>query len=120
VLILPEWTDKAEEILTSLGYPYDFERMDCDTDQLPDRYIVYFLVDDPPKGHADGKETSHAPRIQVSLYYRNKPDFLTIPDEIIAAFVAANFMRVGGGKLPFDDSTGHYGWRADFRLYERR
>ena len=117
---LSEWITKCETVLTAIGLPYDLERMTCATTQLPDTYIVYFLVDDPGKGWADNAETSHVPRIQVSLFYRDLSTVLTIPDQIEAAFIAANFMRVGAGRIPYSEDTGHYGWRCDFRLYERR
>jgi len=117
---LSEWINKCEEVLTALGFPFHFERMDCATSQLPDTYITYFLVDDTPKGHSDNKETSHSSRIQVSLFYRDLSKALTVPDQIEAAFMAANFMRVGPGRIPYQEDTQHYGWRCDFRFYERR
>jgi len=117
---LSNWITACESILIALGIPYDFERFDCTADQLPDVYIVYFLVDDSGLGYSDGAETSHEPRIQVSLFYRNKISFLTVPDQIEAAYKVANFLRVGSGTIPYQIDTGHYGWRCDFRFYERR
>ena len=73
------WIDKCEAVFAALGLPYDFERMTCDTSQLPDTYLVYFLVDDTGEGYSDGAEKSHQPRIQVSLYYRDKAAVLTVP-----------------------------------------
>ena len=126
---MSKWMDTAEAVLTdfqkSTGIQYDFERWQTDPNQpvapqLPDRYIVYFLVDDEGKTWADGKETSHEPRVQVSLYTRIKSDMLTVPDEIEAAFVAAGFTRGPVGHIPYQPDTGHYGWRRDFYFYERR
>ncbi len=118
---MSEWIGKCETILTALGLPYHFERMTCETVQLPDTYIVYFLVDDPGTTWTDGKETSHEARIQVSLFYRDKSKILTVPDQIEAAFMAADFIRVGNsGRIPYQEDTQHYGWRCDFRYYERR
>ena len=79
-----------------------------------------FLVDDNGKTWSDGKETSHEPRLQVSYFYRDKAKYLTIPEKIEAAFMADNFTRVGSGRIPYQDNTGHYGWRCDFRIFERR
>lgn len=124
-----KWIDVAESILStyqeSSGIPYDFERFECDpsqdiASQLPDRFIIYFPVDDEGKTYADGTETSHEVRIQVSFYTRNKPDMLTIPDEIEREFVAAGFTRGPTGHIPYQPETGHYGWRLDFYFYERR
>lgn len=117
---MSEWINKSEEIITSLDLPFKFERYQGTALQLPDTYIVYFLVDDPGKTWANGFETSHVPRIQVSLFYRDNKVALTIPDQIEAAFMAANFMRVGSGRIPFQEETKHYGWRFDFRYYEGR
>jgi hypothetical protein len=121
--------DAAESVLTAFqtanGIPYDFERWQTDPNQpaapqLPDRFIVYFLVDDEGKTWADGQETSHEPRVQVSFYTRGKPDMLTVPDEIERAFADAGFTRGPVGHIPYQPDTGHYGWRRDFYFYERR
>ena len=126
---MSKWQDVAESVLTQfqkdLGIPYDFERWDTDPNlplapQLPDRYIVYFLVDDEGKTWADGQETSHEPRVQLSYYYRNKSDALTVPDQIEQAVVAAGFTRGPMGHISYQPDTGHYGWRRDFYFYERR
>lgn len=126
---MSKWIEATESVLAafqeSKGIPYDFERFECDpsqdiASQLPDRYIVYFLVDDEGTTYADGAETSHEPRMQVSFYTRNKPDMLTIPDEIEQAFTDAGFTRGPVGHIPYQPDTGHYGWRRDFYYYERR
>lgn len=121
---MSEWVNKCEQILTEFqgttGIPYDFERFNCPAGQLPDHFIVYFMVDDPDISHADGKATSHETRIQVSFYYRDKADFLTVPDAIEAAFINAGFTRGPAGTIPYQLDTGHYGWRRDFYFYERR
>jgi len=120
VFRLTKWTDLCETILTAIGLPYDFERMLIDAAQLPDTFIVYFLVTDSGVAYADDKETSHEARVQVSLFYRDKSIFLTVPNQIETAFMAAGFMRVGSGTIPYQPDTGHYGWRCDFRYFERR
>ena len=118
------WIEAAEAAMQSLSntlsIPYDFERNESSTEQLPDTYMVYFLVDDPGRTWTDGKETSHEPRVQVSLFYRKKPIALAIPDQIEAAFMAVGFLRVNSSTIPYQPDTRHYGWRCDFRFYERR
>lgn len=119
------WQDTAESVLTQFqtdnGVEYDYRTFDSvNVQQLPDNYIVYFLVDDMTGDCYDGIETAHQPRIQVSVYFREKSQRLVIPDQIEAAFMAANFMRVNSADLPYDTDTRHYGWRCDFRFYERR
>ena len=122
--------DAVEAVLTQFEEktktPYAFERWTVDenqplAEQLPDRYLVYFLVDDVGETYADGKETSHQPRIQISFFYRSKEDFLTVPDAIVSAFTAAGFTRSNNcGRIPYQTDTGLYGWHQDFYYYERR
>lgn len=119
-----KWLESTRAILaafkTSTGIPYFWRRCEAKTAQLPDTYIVYFMVDDPGETWGDGKETSHQPRVQISLYFRDKAKYLTIPDQIKAAFMAANFMRQTESELPYQTDTEHYGWYCDFNYYERR
>lgn len=121
---MSEWVDKCEaalqQIQTDTGVPYDFERFSCDADQLPDEFMVYFLVDDPGLGHSDNVETSHEPRIEVSYFYRDVAKIATMPDKIEAAFLLAGGARGPAGTIPYQADTGHYGWRRDFYFYERR
>jgi len=118
------WLEATRAVLTAYkvtsGIPYYWKRCEAAADQLPDIYIVYFMVDDPGETWADGQETSHQPRVQVSLYFRDKPKYLTIPDQIKAAFMTANFMRQSEGELPYQADTSLYGWYCDFNYYERR
>jgi hypothetical protein len=117
---LSKWIDQCEAILPGIGLPFDFKRNESPTAQLPDTYIVYFLVDDVGATWADGKETSHIPRIQVNLFYRDKSVFLTVPDQIDSAFTDSGFTLGSVGDVPFQPDTSHYGWRRDFYYYERR
>lgn len=123
---MSKWVDQCESVLQSIQaateIPFAFERytLTSEADKLPDTFIVYFLVDDPGTTYADGKETSHETRIQVSLFYQDTAQFKTIPDQITAAFIAAGFTRGSAGTIPYQAETKHYGWRQDFYYYERR
>jgi hypothetical protein len=115
-----KWIDLCENILSAFGIAYDFEQYDCTAEQLPDTFIVYFLVDDIGVCYSDNVETAHEPRIQVSLFYRDKSMYLTLPHQIETAFMTCGFTRAGSGRIPFQNDTRHYGWRCDFRFYEKR
>ena len=121
---MTEWTETVENCLkhirSTTSTPFAFERFDCDTKQLPDKYITFFLVDDPGAAYADNKETAHVPRVQISFYFRDKSDYLTIPKEIKSLFMSAGALRSGEGRIPFNEKTRHYGWRCDFKFYEKR
>lgn len=119
-----KWVEIAEKVLIDFEkenkIPFKFERFDCELSQLPDTYIVYFLVSDRPVAHYDNKEASHEVRMQISLYYRDNSEILALPDRIIKAFTGAGFKRSGDGRIPYQKSTGHYGWRCDLNFYEKR
>lgn len=119
------WIDSAEAALKNFSaetkIPYEFEFWDVnERGKLPDTYIVYFLVSDPPLSSADNKERSSLPKVQFSLFYRDISVAKTIPDKIIAAVTTAGFKRANSGRIPRKPDTGHYGWRCDFNFYERR
>jgi len=122
---LSDWLNAAEAALKSIkaktNIPYDWERFEAEgARQLPDNFIVYFLVSEPPALIVDNKELSSLPRIQVSFFYRKKNDFPIVQDLIKELFVLHGFVRVGSGRIPYQKDTGHYGWRYDFNFYERR
>ncbi len=117
---MSNWVTKCEDALKTLGFPYDFERFTADTDCLPDTFLVYFLVDNPGRAWGDGLERAREPRVQVSLFYREPSTALTVPERVENAMASVGFLRVGAGRIPYQTDTGHYGWRCDFRFYERR
>jgi hypothetical protein len=82
---------------------------------LPDLYLVYSLISNPPVQHADNAETMQMYRIQVSCFCRNGLN--TIPD-IRGAMVSAGFIRAGAVEIPFSQETGHYGLALDFIYQE--
>lgn len=121
---MSEWIEAAENALKKVKdktkVPFDFERFEEHGENLPDTYIVYFLVSAPPGLSADNTERAYIPKIQVSLFYRKKRAFLELPDTIIQALTAAGFIRAAEGRIPYNTNTGHYGWRCEFNFYERR
>ena len=122
---MSKWLKAAETALKGLykstKIPYEFECWDeKERGKLPDTYIVYFLVSEPSALSLDGEEKSSVPKVQFSLYFRDKKVVQTLPDKIIAAVTAAGFRRSNTGRIPKSNNTGHYGWRSDFVFYERR
>ena len=117
---MAKWIEKIENVLAKLSIPFAFERMSCDEKQLPDTFITYFMVANPGMAWGNGKERYAKPRIQVSLFYRDKSTFLDVPQKTIAALEECGFCRVDEGRIPYQTNTGHYGWRCDFYYYEKR
>ena len=122
---MSNWLNGAEKALAEIKkktkIPFDWENFEVsEGKQLPDAYIVYFLVSEPSALSVDGKEKSSIPRIQVSFYYRKKNLLPTMMDTIKDFFLSNGFVRAGSGRIPYQKDTGHYGWRYDFNYYERR
>lgn len=122
---MSNWLNAAEtalaEIKKKTKVPFDWESFDSSGEkQLPDQYIVYFLVSETSALSVDGKEKSSTPRIQVSFYYRQKSKLPNMMDVIKKAFLKNGFSRAGSGRIPKQITTGHHGWRYDFIFYERK
>jgi len=122
---LNDWITSAESALKSLkkdlSIPYEFENWNEDErGKMPDTFITYFLVSDSSAASADNKERASITKIQVSMFYRDINVMRDTPKKIVSAFTSNGFLRVNEGRIPFQKSTGHYGWRCDFNFYERR
>lgn len=122
---MSKWLEAAETALKNVfndtKIPYEFEYWDeRERGKLPDTYIVYFLVSEPSALSVEGREKSSIPKVQFSLFFRDKSIVKSIPEKIIAAVTAVGFCRSNTGRIPRKNDTGHYGWRSDFVFYERR
>ena len=102
------WTSLGEEMAAN-------QYMVDSLDDLPDRFIVYQMISDPPRQHADNLETSRLYRVQVTVYDRT--GLADLPD-IEGAMLAADFQRAGSVELPYNRQTRHYGLALDFYYLE--
>jgi hypothetical protein len=80
-------------------------------EELPDSYLVYFMVDNPAELHADNAEKLRQYRVQVSYYSRS--GLVSMPD-IEGAMTVAGFTRLPGRELPYNPDTRHFGIALDF------
>lgn len=96
--------------LDTLSVPYGMGTYLCDG-ALPDRYMVYFVVDGVPTQHADDAETQRTYRVQVSIFDRN--GLADLPD-VDTAMLAAGFTKGPERQLPCDPEAGHYGLAKDY------
>jgi hypothetical protein len=78
---------------------------------LPDEFLVYFLVAAPPQSHADDVERSRLYHVQVSYY--NRAGLVGMPD-IAGAMTAAGFTRGPLTELPYNPDTRHFGLSLEF------
>jgi len=103
---------QVEDVLDGLALPYGQDSYLC-KGALPDAYLTWSLISDPPVQHADDALVSTTPRIQVS--YWDRDGFGAMPD-IRTAFESAGFSYVNQRGLPRDDEAGHFGLAIDFSL----
>jgi hypothetical protein len=81
---------------------------------LPDRYIVYQLIEDDAEDHADNVEIARSYTMQITTWDRN--GLVDLPD-IDLAMLAAGFAKGKRRQLPKDQKTGHVGI-AQFYSYQ--
>ncbi|OGO35670.1 MAG: hypothetical protein A2W35_05360 [Chloroflexi bacterium RBG_16_57_11] len=102
----------VEEALADLGMPVAANAMIQETgEQLPDQYLVYFLVSSPPELHADDVEVMRSYRIQVSVYSRS--GLADLPD-VDGAMTVVGFSRGPQRELPYNILTRHYGLALEY------
>ncbi len=108
--------ERVKTTLTSLSVPMAASHyLVASGEALPDVFLVYFLVSNPPVQHADNAEVMQMYRMQVSCFSRT--GLTSLPD-VKSAMVAAGFIRAGAVELPFDQESGHYGLALDFVYQE--
>lgn len=108
--------ERVKTALTALALPLAANVYIPDSGhELPDSYLVYFMVSDPPAQHADNVEKLRTYRMQVSYYSRS--GLLTMPD-IVGAMTGAGFTRLPGRELPYNPDTRHFGIALDFSYLE--
>lgn len=104
----------AKTALTGLALPMAANQYLVATGaDLPDAFLVYQLVTDPPAQAADDTETLRSYTMQVTYYSRT--GLAGMPD-IEGAMIAAHWTRSAGRELPYNSDTRHYGYAFDFNL----
>ena len=108
--------ERVRAALVPLGVPLAANQyMPADSAELPDQFLVYQMISDPARQHADNLETMRVYRVQVTLYDRS--GLVNIPD-IEGAMLAAGFTRAPSVELPYNRQTRHYGLAKDFYYLE--
>jgi hypothetical protein len=102
--------------LTGLGLPLAANAYIVpSSSQLPDEYIVYFLVSAPPELQADDEVKLRFYRMQVSYYSRS--GLAGLPG-IEAAMVAAGFAAGPLTEIPYNPASRHFGLALEFAYHE--
>jgi len=104
--------------LASLGYEVREQGTFSEDEALPATFITYTLISKGDIRHSDNEPTSSVGRVQVALYSTDPAIKQAADGLLFGVMKAAGFMRAGGRDLPFDPTTGHYGYACDYRLYQ--
>lgn len=114
----------TEDALDGLGLPLAANTMIVATGaELPDAFLVFQVISNPPRLHADNLEELRSYRMQVSVYSRTGMAALhgatSIPAQVETAMLAAGFTRLEGRELPYNQQTRHFGHAMDFNYLEQ-
>jgi hypothetical protein len=101
--------ERVAAALAGLGVPVGANVLIANP--LPDEFVVYQLISDPPAQHADDVETLTRYRVQVTVHSR---DGLAGLPNVRAAMLAAGFTRGPSRELPYSESTRHYSLAQDY------
>lgn len=104
--------------LATLGYTVREQGTFTDAETLPATFVTYQMIFKNDIAHSDNAPSSNVARVQVALYSTDPAIKQGADAALFVPLKAAGFMRVGGRDLPFDPSTGHYGYTCDYRLYQ--
>lgn len=104
--------EQVEDALEPLGVPFGMSTFLSDG-ELPDRYMVYTMIDGVPSQHADDAETQRTYRVQISIYDRN--GLTNLPD-VDAAMLAAGFEKGSERQLPREEALDHFGLAKDYLI----
>lgn len=108
--------ERTKAALAGLGLPLAANTYIAVGSDLPDAYLVYQMISNPPRQHADNLEALRSYRMQISYYSRT--GLTTVPASVEAAMLAAGFTRLEGRELPYSRETGHFGIAMDFNFLE--
>lgn len=104
--------------LSAIGHPVREHGTYGAGETLPQTFITYQLIGSPNSSHADNLPTSTTYRVQVNVYSRDPAITQAADGMLRAALMPAGFLRMDGRGLPFDHTTGHYGYTCDYRYYD--
>lgn len=108
--------ERINTALTGLSLPMAASvYISATPESLPDEYLVYFLISDPPEQHADNVEKAKSYHVQISYY--NRAGLAAAPD-ITGAMIAAGFTRAPSREIPYNELTRHFGLAFEFWYYE--
>jgi len=108
--------ERIKAALTPLNVPISANSNIASTgSNLPDLYLVYFLISAPPEQHADDQETLRTNHVQVTVYSHSG---LAILPDVDGAMTIAGFTRGPMRELPYNQQTRHFGLALEYYFLE--
>lgn len=86
--------------------------------ELPDRFCVFYRVDNAPAGHFSGRSSRERARYSVVYYDRDKAGVEITENTIKAAMADAGFLFIASARDTYFKDTGHWSRTYDFRYIE--
>lgn len=83
--------------------------------ELPDEFLVFFLIAAVGQQHADDIEKSRNQHVQISYY--NRAGLAGMPD-VAGAMTADDFTRGPEREIPYNTNTRHFGLAMEFYFLE--
>jgi hypothetical protein len=104
--------ERTEDALAGISQPKAANFYQAATGaELPDTFLVYFLVSSLPEQHADDDEVMRSWRMQISIYSRS--GLAGLPDTD-TPMLAAGFTRGPQRELPYNQMTRHFGLALEY------
>ena len=87
-------------------------------EELPDHYLVFYLVSGAPEGHFSGAYRRENERYSVAVYDREKDNLESVEALLKRTMKEAGFLYIAKSQDLYYKETGHWSRTFDFRYYE--
>ena len=103
------------DALSASGYPV-YQEDAAPAADFTDTYLTYKVIYDEALLYAKNQPIGASTRVMVKLYSCD-PEVTQGGKETLNT-LCAGMMRLGGGDLPYNAPTGHYGYTCDYRYFD--
>lgn len=108
--------ERVSDALESLNVPFAADKLVVESGvDLPDLYMVFFLISSPPEQHADNKEIMRSYQVQVNVFCRS--GLVNLPD-VDGVMKAAGFLKGNMIGIPKEEDNGHFGLGTEYEYSE--
>lgn len=107
--------ERVKNALNPLGVPMAQNQYQVENSEYPNLYLVYSMPAAVGAQHADDEEKGRNYLVTVNAFSR---DGLANLPNVKAAMTTAGFTASAERELAYNETTGHFGWSADFYWLE--